>query len=257
MQEWEENKMQMYVHPAHETWAISFPSNPCRAPKTQKKNHHHTPSQKTQTHTHRSLSFLTWANLHTEEANLTQNCHQNLKNPSHPSQRHPGSAPFCSTTHPRTQNPTTHRWWRRRRWRRSGWFLKVQNRGLTQFGATPSALHRRNASAIAFGFFDRLMTWSYLQRRCKQTKTLVYSKEKNTCKESISLRVSPSLVWLLLESSLATLEAITEEGLSVLWLREQWEPLPFYFLLTEAITLAFAPILPRWKLVIFSVSEGR
>lgn len=99
MQEWEENKMQMYVHPAHETWAISFPSNPCRAPKTQKKNHHHTPSQKTQTHTHRSLSFLTWANFLAEEANLTlpRNSRASDRRRSQPQHKRQTMAPKIAT----------------------------------------------------------------------------------------------------------------------------------------------------------------
>ena len=74
MQEWEEGKMQMYVYPSHKTWAISFPSNPSRAPHTQK-NHYHTPLQKnTNAHPHVAL-LLDLSNLGAkllaEEVNLT------------------------------------------------------------------------------------------------------------------------------------------------------------------------------------------
>ena len=151
----------------------------------------------------RDLSNL-GANLLAEEANLTlprlsrasdrrrsqpqhkpqtiapRNCYQNLKNPSHPSHREtPDLQPFALNHTPRNPKPDDSPMMTTTRMTTKRMVFEGAKRGLTQFGATPSALHRRNAIATAFGFFDRLMTWSsYLQRRCKQKKKKKLAKNQ-------------------------------------------------------------------------------
>ena len=117
---------------------------------------------------------------HKPQTIAPRNCHQNLKNPSHPSHREtPDLQPFTLNHTPRNPKPDDSPMMTTTRMTTKRMVFEGAKRGLTQFGATPSALHRRNAIATAFGFFDRLMTWSsYLQRRCKQKKKKKLAKNQ-------------------------------------------------------------------------------